>query len=146
MIRDMAKGFTMHGAEMLCKDVGYIPSDKLNWKPDAAGKSVIDILQELVSGNLAIAAVLRGEAGEGKCEETDLEALKGALMSTSQEVCSAIDGMSDEQLAGQVTMPWGMVMPAAAAIFLPAQHINYHDGQVNYIQLLLGDTAFHWME
>jgi len=37
-------------------------------------------------------------------------------------------------------------MPMMTAISLPAGHMMYHDGQINYIQLLLGDTKFHWIE
>lgn len=146
MIRDLAKGFTMHAAETLCKDASYIPEEKLCSCPEISGKSVIVILDEIVKGNYKIAAAFRGEDYQEKIGETDLEKLKGLVISSAEEVCKAIDSLTDEQLAGLIKMPWGQEFPGAAAIFLPSSHMNYHDGQINYIQLLLGDTKFHWLE
>jgi hypothetical protein len=72
--------------------------------------------------------------------------LKQNVMESAQIVCDAIDSLSDADLEGDIQMPWGFVMPAAVAIFLPDSHMSYHDGQLNYIQTLLGDTKFHWLE
>jgi len=31
-------------------------------------------------------------------------------------------------------------------ILTAAEHMSYHDGQINCIQYLLGDAKFHWAE
>jgi uncharacterized damage-inducible protein DinB len=72
--------------------------------------------------------------------------LKDFVMASAKEVCDVIDALSDEELKGEITMPWGAVYPVVEAILLPSSHMSYHDGQMNYIQLLLGDTMMHWHE
>jgi uncharacterized damage-inducible protein DinB len=57
-----------------------------------------------------------------------------------------MDSLNEADLDREVTMPWGATFPIATAIFLPASHMTYHDGQINYIQTLLGDAKFHWRE
>ena len=144
-VREVAKQVTMSSAQMLCKDTTYIPSEKLAWRPMEHGKSVIAILSEIAGSNHEIAAVIFGVPAK-KVETDDYEALQHAVIESAEAVCKAIDSLSDEALEGDLTMPWGGIFAAGQAILLPASHMNYHDGQVNYIQLLLGDTKFHWMD
>jgi uncharacterized damage-inducible protein DinB len=144
-LREVAKEATMNSAQMLCKDTTYIPSEKLNWRPMEHGKSVVMILSEIARSDFEIAAVILGAPAK-KVETEDYEELKKLVIESAEEVCKAIDSLSDEALEGAITMPWGGIFPASHAILLPASHMNYHDGQVNYIQLLLGDTRFHWLE
>ena len=143
-IREVAKQMTMSSAQMLCKDTTYVPSEKLNWTPMDYGKSAIAILSEISRSNYEIAAVILGGPPK-KVETEDFDALKDHVIESAQEVCKAIDSLSDQALEGDLTMPWGGIFAASQAILLPASHMNYHDGQVNYIQLLLGDTKFHWI-
>lgn len=145
-LHDLAKGFTMHSAETLCKDASFVPSESLDWKPMEHGKSVNEILSECAKGNMALAAAVRGEDPKDMDTSVDFDALKGCVMASAKEVCDAIDSLSDEDLGKEAQMPWGQIFPMAAAIMLPTSHMNYHDGQINYIQLLLGDLKFHWME
>ena len=143
-IREVAKNVTMDSAQTLCKDTTYIPSEKLDWRPMEHGKSAIAILSEIARSNFEIAAVIAGHPPK-KVETEDYKALQGLVMESAGEVCKAIDSLSDEALEGEIQMPWGGMFAASEAILLPASHMNYHDGQINYIQLLLGDTRFHWM-
>jgi len=144
-IRELAKNFTVDSAQRLCRDTTYVPSEKLDWSPMDYGKSVIAILSEISRSNYEIAAVILGSPAK-KVETQDYEELQKLVINSAEEVCKAIDSMNDEALEGEVQMPWGAMFSAAEAILLPASHMSYHDGQVNYIQLLLGDTRFHWLE
>ena len=143
--KELAKSFTMDSAQRLCRDTTYVPSEKLDWSPMDYGKSVIAILSEISRSNYEIAAVILGQPAK-KVETQDYEELQKLVIGSAEEVCKAIDSLSDEALEGAITMPWGGIFPASHAILLPASHMNYHDGQINYIQLLLGDTRFHWLE
>ena len=145
-IRDLVKELTLNTAQRLCNDASYIPSEKLDWSPMDYGKSVNSILSECVSLNLMTAAAIKRESPKDIKTEMNFQALKDHVISTAMEVCKAVDTLSDDDLDGEVPMPWGAIMPAAAAIFIPHSHMAYHDGQINYIQLLLGDTKFHWAE
>jgi uncharacterized damage-inducible protein DinB len=142
-IRDVAKQVTMSGAETLCKDTTYIPEEKLAWRPMEHGKSAEMILAEIARSNYEIAAAIRGQSPK-EIVIGDFVALKDCVMESAREVCKAIDSLSDADLEGTITMPWGGMFAASEAILLPANHMVYHDGQINYIQLLLGDTRFHW--
>ena len=144
-VREVAKEMTMSAAQMLCKDASYIPQESLAWRPMEHGKSAVMILAEISKSNFEIAAVILGAPAK-KVETEDYEELKKLVIESAEEVCKAIDSLSDEALEGALTMPWGGIFAASQAILLPAGHMNYHDGQINYIQLLLGDTKFHWIE
>jgi len=153
-ILDAAKGFTTWNAERLIKDAGYIPAEKLNWCAMACAKTAAQILAEIAESNSRIAASIRGEK-PGPAEEafakrveqaSTVEALGQLVLESARAVCQAIDSHSDADLEERITMPWGAVFPLAEAVLLPASHMNYHDGQINYIQLLLGDDKFHWAE
>jgi len=146
LVQEVAKGATMWAAEMLCKDASYIPKEKLDWHPAENGSSVIEILTQVVDGNAALGAAIKGGTAGESVKGLSFEALKDRVMSSSKEVCEAIDSYRESALMSDITMPWGMVMPASAAIMLCASHMSYHDGQINYMQLLIGDTKFHWME
>lgn len=145
-IRELAKDATMDAAETMCKDASFIPSEMLDWSPMDYGKSVNAILSECARLNMTLVAVLRGETPVEGEAGVDFEALKGCVVASARHICDTIDAMSDEALEDEVQMPWGAMMSSVEAIMLAASHMNYHDGQINYIQLLLGDTKFHWAE
>ena len=155
-IRDIARGATMHGAEILVKDTKHIPEEKFCFCPMGCAKTAEDILRECAGTNARIAASLRGEDPSSSVAYLDfqkkvdaasgLEAFGKLIMESSEIVRAAIDGIADADLDKQVKMPWGAMFLLGAAILLPSQHMNYHDGQINYIQTLLGDSAFHWHE
>lgn len=154
-ILEMAQGAIMRGGETLVKDAGYIPADKLTWVPMACAKSAITILGEIGAGNQMLAEMIRGEKADRERFQAAREAAEASgtlapmaefVMDGCKAACAAIATLSEADLGKNVTAPWGAEIPLAVAIFLPAQHMGYHDGQINYIQLLLGDDKFHWME
>jgi uncharacterized damage-inducible protein DinB len=143
---ETAKGMTMHAAEMLCKDAAWIPDDKKDWNPKENAKSVNQILSECARGNFRIAAAVKGATPGEISDPADFVGLKNHVIDSAKEFCSAIDSLDESGLEKEIMAPWGQPMSLSALIFLPASHMTYHDGQVNYIQLLLGDTKFHWRE
>lgn len=143
-IREIAKTATMDVAETLCKDASYIPEEMLDWQPMDYGKSANMILSECARANYDMAAAIGGSKASELPKDLDFRALKDHVMDSAKAVCDAIDALSDEDLEGDIQMPWGGIFPATQAILLPTSHMTYHDGQINYIQLLLGDTKFHW--
>ncbi|MDH7480764.1 MAG: DUF1572 family protein [Armatimonadota bacterium] len=153
-ILEVAKQLIRNQAETLVKDSGYIPAEKLSWCALGCAKTAADILKEIACSNVQMAASIRGEK-PGKFEEefadrvgkaSTLTELGQLVKDSADIVCRAIDSHSEADLEKQITMPWGAVFPLYEAIFLPANHMTYHDGQINYIQLLLGDSKFHWAE
>ena len=71
--------------------------------------------------------------------------LKWTTAAAQGEESSAITSASDEALNAVVNAPWGMPTPVFILAQIAVSHIWYHDGQLNYIQSLLGDGEVHWM-
>lgn len=61
------------------------------------------------------------------------------------ELCSLIAAFPDEKLDEEVTLPvgGGMVLTMAEVLGVHYWNLVYHQGQVNYIQTLLGDREMH---
>lgn len=68
-----------------------------------------------------------------------------ALRESTSSLCRAIANFPDESLEWELTMPWGggMTMTMADVLGLPAWNATYHLGQINQIQMLLGDAEMH---
>jgi uncharacterized damage-inducible protein DinB len=145
-IQKQASGLTMELAQRMVKDVGYIPSDKLQWKPTPEAKSAADILAECARANAGIAAVIRGEDPRAAGAGPSAGDLGQSVLETAKQVASAIEALKDQDLERTVTAPWGAQMPMFRFILTAAEHMSYHDGQINCIQYLLGDAKFHWAE
>jgi hypothetical protein len=41
---------------------------------------------------------------------------------------------------------WQIPTPLFTLAHIAVSHLWYHDGQLNYIQALLGDEKVHWMD
>ncbi len=150
-LKDIAKGGTMHEAELIVKDAKYIPEEKFAFCPMGCAKTAQAILREIASGNVMLARAIKGEGPDAEFsarveQAADMNALGELVMESAKIVCDAIDSIPDADLDKVVTMPWGASFPLFTAIFLPTSHMTYHDGQINYIQTLLGDSTFHWHE
>ncbi len=150
-ILEMAKSATMHQAELIVKDAAFIPKEKFSFCPMGCAHTAADILTEVAGANVAIANSLTGakpdeEFGKKVGQASTLEEIGDLVLESARIVVKAIESFSDADLDRDVTLPWGMTLPISQAIFLPVSHMTYHDGQINYIQTLLGDSAFHWAE
>ena len=148
-IIEMAKGGTMRQAELIVKDTKYIPEERFAFCPAGCAKTAKDILAEIARGNLMLGGAISGAApDEGFNKRVDqastLEALGKLVIESAERACQVMDALSEADLDREVTMPWGAKFRIGEAIFLPISHMTYHDGQINYIQTLLGDAKFHW--
>lgn len=153
-VYDMAKAHLTHSVETLLKDASYIPADKLTWSAMGCAKSAATILAECGRSNMDIAGAIRGEAPNPSYREREqaviqsgsMDELKRFVEESRDKMIAAIDSLSEADLGKQIKMPWGATMPTPMAVLIPASHMDYHDGQINYIQCLLGDEKFHWAE
>ncbi len=150
-IIEMAKGGTMRQAELIVKDAKYIPEDKFCFCPAGCAKTAKDILAEIARSNVmlgvAIACAAPDEEFNKRVDQaTTLEALGKLVIESAEKACLVLDSLSEADLDREVTMPWGAKFRIGEAILLPISHMTYHDGQINYIQTLLGDSCFHWAE
>lgn len=150
-IKEIAKSGVMQQAELLVKDTKFIPEEKFAFCPLGCAKTAKDILAEIANGNIMFADVFTGAEsdesfGKRVAQASTLADLGELVMESAAAVVDAIDSLDEADLDREVKMPWGATFPLWQAILLPVSHMTYHDGQINYIQTLLGDSGFHWVE
>lgn len=145
---DEAKRFNNAMGRQLVVAAKYVPADKYNWSPGGAARTAAQILLECAGGNHMLAAIIRGEKPAQRDPGVTPEALtfgkaKELLEASFAVLDAAIDSVADKDLTGMITLPWGATMPLEGVIFLPGTHMQYHNGQLNYIQTILGDATPH---
>lgn len=150
-IKEIAKSGVMQQAELLVKDTKFIPEEKFAFCPLGCAKTAKDILAEIANGNIMFANVFTGAEsdesfGKRVAQASTIDELGKLVIESARVVADAIDSLDEADLEKDVRMPWGATFPLWQAIFLPTSHMTYHDGQINYIQTLLGDSGFHWAE
>ena len=136
----------------LVNDLNALDEDKATGSPDAATRPAIKMVAECGAVNGMVAALLAtGQFSRPSPEEreayyaaitTRAEAL-AALDAGTQKLYAAIDGIAPDRWGEIVQGPFGPRTLLAAASFA-AMHMMYHDGQLNYLHLLHGDTEMHW--
>jgi hypothetical protein len=139
---------------MYSADVNAIPEEK--WTVGFGGCTRPG--NELTADTIALLAwstqAIKGETPSGDYQEamTQLKQKCGTregavaeLKSASEEFASALGSASEETLSKTIQTPWGMESPVFSIAQVAVSHIWYHDGQLNYIQCLLGDDKVHWM-
>ncbi len=135
-------------------DLTHIPDDKIDVQPMGAARTVRDFTAECINFNLMAGAALRGDDNSMPSEEEraslaglldSKDKLKAAIEGSLQNITDALQTISEEGLARIVTAPWGEPLSAFRLAHVAATHMMYHDGQLNYIQALYGDSEVHWM-
>jgi len=140
----------------LVKDLKAIPDDKLNVRHGDCARAPLHIAAECAVANKRIAAYLRGEELTRPSPE-EREALLSALDTRekvlalldegTQELLKTLDEL-DENTLGDMDEKFfeGRPMSRYSIAQLPAVHMMYHDGQLNYIHTLYGDDKVHWRD
>ena len=79
-----------------------------------------------------------------KSFETVEQCVEGARTATS-DLCRAIAEFPEDQLESEISVPFGggSVMPMADLLMMNYWNLVYHLGQINQIQLMLGDREMH---
>jgi hypothetical protein len=137
---------------MMVADMNAIPDDK--WTDTFGGctRPCNALLADTVTNLTWTIATMKGETSNaysemGALAETfaDKAAALEALQAASREFAATLVSASDETLNSTVTAPWNMPVPVFILAEISVNHIWYHDGQLNYVQCLLGDEKVHWM-
>ena len=136
----------------LVNDISALDEDKAAGSPDPALRPAIKLLAECGSVNGLLATlVATGQAEMPTPEQreafyasitTRAEALT-VLQDGTAKLYAAIDATPAETWGDTISGPFGPWTRLSAAEFA-ALHMMYHDGQVNSVHLLHGDTEMHW--
>lgn len=133
-------------ANTLAHFVSQTKPDRLTWKPSADSSSdtrdIMDQVNECIRVNRVTAAILRDETAVPPEPLAERDALIQALRDSGKELADAICKLDDGARDRIYETPRMGSLRGAILMELPAANMHYHAGQVNYIQLLYGDTEF----
>lgn len=133
--------------------VGTTPEDKLAWCPKAEGQDsktrcIYDQIHECAQVNRRFANLLRGvengpwapDHGYGSSAEAQAD-----LKASAAECASVMRDLDEGALTREYKTVRG-TMSGKSIITLLLNNMYYHGGQINQIQLLLGDEEFRFPE
>lgn len=136
----------------LVNDLNALDEGRASGSPDPALRPAVNVVAECASVNSLLASLVATGTAEQPTPEardayfaaitTRAQAL-AELETATQNLYAAIAGTAPDTWGDPVTTPFGPWTRARAAAFA-AQHMMYHDGQLNHLHLLGGDTEMHW--
>ena len=135
------------------KDLEATSEANLCQSPGGQARTPLDFTFEAAFVIRRSAKLFRGETPEpwpyedtwATCppELASKEKIIGELKAAAAEFLDAYDALGDEKDTKTFKTPMGE-RTVAEQITFAAMHTNYHDGQLNYLQALLGDKESHW--
>jgi hypothetical protein len=125
-----------------------LPEDKRDWSAQGDARSALDLVAECAILNGSTAELIKarqfppdydmaGYMAEKEALTKDWAALQSLLHQNTARVVAAIRAVPEDDLAAEVTMPWGP-MTMEQVISYPHWNMSYHEGQINYIASMLG--------
>lgn len=139
---------------MYLADINAIPDDKWTATFGGCTRPASVLTADALSFIAYTTGALTGSTEGGSEQEmmaklTTACATKESACATFSELSAgfskAFAAASDEALLAEIHTPFGMTMPLFAVAQIAVSHLCNHDGQLNYIQCLLGDEKIHWM-
>lgn len=140
----------------ICRAAVAVPDDKADWSPGGAARSVLHQMQEIATSatwfipilESGVVPVFNDETRAGhtnfrKTLASISECVEESRQSTGQ-LCQAILAFPDTNLDKEITLPFGSGSTSMADVL--AMHywnMVYHLGQINQVQLMLGDRTMH---
>ena len=156
MSKDLILTMLNGGKNGIVNTFNAVPDDRLTWKPLDNGRHALDLFSEAAQTCAMVAGVAesRGESKPGyedfkRMKEERANWTKVTALDTMEtnfsRLITAIEALTDEELATPVTMPigGGMTMPLGAWLMMAYRTFTSRFGQINYIQTLYGDFESH---
>lgn len=136
----------IHGSNyLLTKACEAVPADKFDWAPGEAGTPLRGILSHCAAFPHWVISAVRSRGlpeGHQEPEVGSLAAGLEQLQANSAELIAFIEALPESEAGVTVNFPWGEAT-VAEALGYHSWNNTYHLGQVNYLQLMLGDMEFH---
>jgi hypothetical protein len=134
------------------QDLDALPDEAFDRSPGGVARTPAHFTYEIVCVNSRFTKRIRGE--DPGPFSTDLWANTpdefrskagglDAFLKSMDEFIEALNAVPADEVLRQIEVPSGVTSPYDLALFC-ASHVNYHDGQLNYIQALNGDADVHW--
>lgn len=153
-LKDHLRAQTERAHRLLTNDLKAIALDRQNASPGGVARPALHIVAECAMVNAFIADYLRTgtaaprpspEERETRLRSFDTaEKALACLDQATQNLLQTIEAL-DESTLGEISdQPLGRPVTRFALAELPSVHMMYHDGQLNYLQTLHGDSVNHW--
>lgn len=134
------------------EDLLAMNASDLESGPGGAARAPLDFSYEVAYVNDRIAARFRGEdpgpfarpEGGWVCAPAEIrtkEQVAELIKDSTEKMASAWESLDD--IHRTIETPGGNTTMLEMAL-LGCIHLNYHDGQLNYVQSLKGDNEMHW--
>jgi uncharacterized damage-inducible protein DinB len=155
--QDQVVRSTHKALEDVVRAARAVPEERLDWSPGGEARSVLNQMQEIATAGAWFLPVVRDghvpefdeharrEAARIRQSYDTLEKCIEAARQTTGELCRAIAAVPDERLEVEMRLPFGggMNVTMADLLGMHAWNMIYHLGQINYVQLMLGDREMH---
>jgi len=151
---DALERMTWEAVEMLFRYARAVPDEKLGWRPAEHARSVMEIAEEnaIMPYALRLSLEERPQTPDPSLWERarqlagdlgTLDACERACRRGTEALLTAIKQTPPEALLQTIMTPWGKPFSLFEIAYDHYWNLTYHLGQIAYIQLLYGDTAFH---
>jgi hypothetical protein len=154
--QDQVVRLTQKALDDVCRSASAVPEDKLDWSLGGSARSVLNQMQEIATSATWFIPVVesgvvpvfdkemaRAHTSFRKTMDRLADCIAEARQSTGQ-LCQAIIAFRDEDLDVEVELPFGGGTTTMADVLqMHYWNMVYHLGQINQIQLTLGDTRMH---
>ncbi len=142
---------TKKQSELLLTALNNLPEEKRNWVPTEASRHALDQVAECAMLNGSTASLLVGNEFPKDFDfavylqqkvdlSKDYSRTVELLQRNTEVLCGAIANLSDNDLLTAVQMPWGSMTLQDLAAY-PLWNMTYHEGQITYIHLMLGQAS-----
>jgi uncharacterized damage-inducible protein DinB len=152
LCQEVAVKATLRTHDDLARAARAVPENRRLWQAGGVSQNTLRIVTHCATANLLLAAAFTGQPVPYLTQEErekaiaacdTLDKAEAFLNRSVTAVCDAIVSLPESHLSELIIMPWGERMPVALSLLSPSYHMQYHEGQINYIQTLLGDDEFH---
>jgi hypothetical protein len=148
---------TQRALQDVCRAALAVPADRADWSPGGEARSTLNQMQEIATSAAWFLPIIR----ERKVPEFDEHARREAIrlrrefdtiekcieaaQQSTGELCQAIAAFPDRELEAEMKLPFGggTLLTMAEILSMHAWNMVYHLGQINQIQLILGDREMH---
>ncbi len=155
--QDQVVRATQKALDDVCRAALAMPEDRLDWVPLGEARPVLSQMQEIATAGTWFIPIIRDRKPPEFDEHARKEAIRlrqtfdtiekcvEAARNTTSELCREIAAFPDGGLEDEMRLPFGggVVMTMADVLSMHQWNLVYHLGQINQLQLMLGDREMH---
>ena len=155
--QDQVVRATQKALDDVCRAALSVPPDRLEWIPMGEARHVLSQMQEVATAGTWFIPIIRDRKPPEFDEHARREALRLRKSYDTLEKCiegartspsilgQAIAAFPDNALEDEMRLPFGggVLMTMADVLGMHQWNMVYHLGQINQIQLMLGDREMH---